>query len=123
LGQEFLHQRTHADRVQFSLSRDAFRDIGPLLDAALGSILDTPLGHLLGDYMLALDQGLAAVTQAICRAGQVGALADAEKPVAVGSGGFRRAPTRILAAHRGPDVTSCVPRGLPSRVYAQMMKR
>src|SRR5271169_4037914 len=42
LGQEFLHERTHADRVQFFMPRDAFRDIAPLLDAALGSTLDTP---------------------------------------------------------------------------------
>ena len=42
LGQEFLHERTHVDRVQFFLSRDAFRDIAPLLDAACGSTLDTP---------------------------------------------------------------------------------
>jgi AraC-like DNA-binding protein len=46
------------------MSRDAFRDIGPLLDAALGSTLNTPLGHLLGDYMLALDQRLPALTEA-----------------------------------------------------------
>jgi hypothetical protein len=52
LGQEFLHERTHVDRVQFFLARDAFRDIAPLLDGALGSTLDTPLGHLLGDYMM-----------------------------------------------------------------------
>jgi hypothetical protein len=31
LGQEFLHERTHVDRVQFFLARDAFRDIAPLL--------------------------------------------------------------------------------------------
>jgi AraC-like DNA-binding protein len=58
LGQEFLHERTHADRVQFFMPRDAFRDIAPLLDAACGSALDTPLGHLLGDYMIALERRL-----------------------------------------------------------------
>ena len=35
-----------------------------LLDAACGSALDTPLGHLLGDYMMALERHLAAVTEA-----------------------------------------------------------
>ncbi|MGC2202868.1 MAG: helix-turn-helix domain-containing protein [Stellaceae bacterium] len=63
LGQEFLHERTHVDRVQFLMARDAFRDIAPLLDAACGSVLDTPLGHLLGDYMIALERRLAAVTE------------------------------------------------------------
>jgi hypothetical protein len=43
------------------MPRDAFRDIAPVLDAACGSVLDTPLGHLLGDYMLALERHLPAV--------------------------------------------------------------
>src|SRR5215469_11418975 len=64
LGQEFLHERTHVDRVQFFLARDAFRDFAPLLDGALGSTLDTPLGHLLGDYMMALERRLPVVTEA-----------------------------------------------------------
>jgi AraC-like DNA-binding protein len=64
LGQEFLHERTHVDRVQFLMARDAFRDIAPLLDGACGSLLDTPLGHLLGDYMVALERRLPAVTEA-----------------------------------------------------------
>ena len=63
LGQEFTHERTHADRVQFFMTRDAFQDIAPLLDAVLGSTLDTPLGHLLGDYMMALEQRLPVVTE------------------------------------------------------------
>ena len=64
LGQEFLHDRTHIDRVQFLMARDDFQDIAPLLDAACGSVLDTPLGHLLGDYMMALERHLPAVTEA-----------------------------------------------------------
>ena len=64
LGQEFLHERTHIDRVQFLVARDGFGDIAPLLDAACVSVLDTPLGHLLGDYMLALERHLPAVTEA-----------------------------------------------------------
>jgi AraC-like DNA-binding protein len=35
-----------------------------VLDAACGSILDAPLGHLLGDYMIALENRLPAVTEA-----------------------------------------------------------
>ena len=62
LGQDFLHERTGVDRIQFFLSRDAFRDIAPLLDGALGSKLQTPLGPLLGDYMIALERLLPQVT-------------------------------------------------------------
>ncbi len=64
LGQEFAHERTHIDRIQFILARDKFQEIAPLLDAALGSALNTPLGHVLGDYMIALERRLAAVTEA-----------------------------------------------------------
>jgi len=64
LGQEFLHERTHADRVQFFMTRDAFRDMAPLFDAACGSALDSPLGQLLGDYMIALESRLPDLTGA-----------------------------------------------------------
>jgi len=64
LGQEFLHERTHIDRVSLLVSRDAFRDIASLLDAAGASSPDTPLGHLLGDYMMALERHLPDVTEA-----------------------------------------------------------
>ena len=64
LGQEFVNERTDADHAQFFMTREAFRDIAPLLDAACGSILDTPLGHLLGDYMMVLERHLPAVTEA-----------------------------------------------------------
>jgi AraC-like DNA-binding protein len=64
LGQEFSHERTHSDRVHIYMMRDAFRDIAPLLDAALGSILDTPLGRLLGDYVIALERRLTELTEA-----------------------------------------------------------
>ena len=64
LGQELSYERTHVDRVQYFLGRDAFRDIAPLLDAACGSVLDTPLGRLLGDYMIALEERLPDVTEA-----------------------------------------------------------
>jgi AraC-like DNA-binding protein len=64
LEQEFLHERTHADRVQFFLPRDAFQDIASLLDASCGSTLDTPLGHLLGDYMIALERRLPELAAA-----------------------------------------------------------
>jgi len=63
LRQELLYERTHVDWVQFFLARDAFRDIAPLLDAAIGSTLDTPLGGLLGDYMIALESRVPDVAE------------------------------------------------------------
>ena len=61
LGEELESERTRVDRVQLFLSRDAFREISPLLDTARGSLLDMPLGHLLGDYMLALERRLPSL--------------------------------------------------------------
>jgi len=97
LGQEFLHERTHVDRVQFILARDAFQDIAPLLDAACGSTLDTPLGHLLGDYMIALEHRLPALTEAEPPrlAGAVGAMVAA---------GVAPSPERATVARRQIDV-------------------
>ncbi len=63
LGQEFLHERTHVDRVQFFLARDCVPRYGAVARCcACGTTLDTPLGHLLGDYMIALERHLPAVT-------------------------------------------------------------
>ena len=64
LGQEFLHERTHVDRFQIIMARDAYREMAPVLDAALGSTLDTPLGHVLGDYMIALERHLPDLAEA-----------------------------------------------------------
>lgn len=63
LGQEFLHERTHIDRVQFLMARDAFPDMAPLLDAVCGSVLGAPLGRLLADFMIALERRLSDVTE------------------------------------------------------------
>jgi AraC-like DNA-binding protein len=64
LGEESETERTHVDRTQIFMTRDAFRDIAPLLDAARASVLDTPLGHLLGDYILALERRLPSLAAA-----------------------------------------------------------
>jgi AraC-like DNA-binding protein len=55
-----------AERVQVNLflSRDVFRDIAPAMDAACGAVLDTPLGLLLGDFMLSVEQRLQDLTLA-----------------------------------------------------------
>ena len=64
LRQELSYERTHVDWVQFFLARDAFRDVASLLDAAVGSTLNTPLDGLLGDFMIALERLLPDVTEA-----------------------------------------------------------
>jgi AraC-like DNA-binding protein len=64
LGEESESERTHVDRVQLFMPRDVFRDIAPLLDAVRGSVLDTPLGRLLGDYLLAVERRLPELTTA-----------------------------------------------------------
>ena len=58
LGQVSDSRRTVSDRLQLYLPRDAFSDIGPSLDMAVGSMLDTGLGQLLADYMLLLERNL-----------------------------------------------------------------
>jgi AraC-like DNA-binding protein len=62
LCEESESARTAVDRIQLFLPRDLFRDIAPLLDPAIGSILDTPLGSVLGDFMLALERHLPSLT-------------------------------------------------------------
>ncbi|MGH7066168.1 MAG: helix-turn-helix domain-containing protein [Acetobacteraceae bacterium] len=58
LGAESLSKRTAVDRLQLFLPRDSFRNLAPLLDAAVGSVLTTPLG----DFMLALERNLQNLT-------------------------------------------------------------
>ena len=63
IGEHFESTRTRVDRVQIMLSRDAFHDLAPLLDAARGTALDTPWGGLLGDYILAVERWLPSMTE------------------------------------------------------------
>jgi AraC-like DNA-binding protein len=58
LGQAYEAERNDVALLQFYLSRDVFQDIGHLLDAACGIIVDTPLGALLTDFMLSLERRL-----------------------------------------------------------------
>ena len=55
-------ERTDTERLQVFLSRDVFSDIAPVLDAARGAVLDTPLGRLLGDFMLSLEHRLQGLS-------------------------------------------------------------
>jgi AraC-like DNA-binding protein len=52
------------ERIILFLARDSFQGIVSVLDAACGSPLDTPLGRLLGDYMIALWRRLSDMTEA-----------------------------------------------------------
>jgi hypothetical protein len=57
LGEELSSERSQ-DRIQLYLSRDSFHAIAPLLDAARGTALETPEGHLLADYLLLLERNI-----------------------------------------------------------------
>jgi AraC-like DNA-binding protein len=52
------------ERIVLFLARDSFRGIVPVLVPACGLPLDTPLGRLLGDYMVALWRRLPEMTEA-----------------------------------------------------------
>ena len=54
LGNEMVSERSQDDRLLFYLPRDSFREIAPTLDAACGTVLNTPLGKLFADYMALL---------------------------------------------------------------------
>lgn len=56
LGDEFVSERNTDERLHLYLARDTFREIAPLLDAARGMVLNTPLGSLLGDYIAMLER-------------------------------------------------------------------
>jgi AraC-like DNA-binding protein len=58
LGSPLVSRRPADERLQLYLPRDSFRELAPLLDAALGQPFDTPLGRLLGDYLGLLARSL-----------------------------------------------------------------
>jgi AraC-like DNA-binding protein len=62
LGNEMASERSQDDRLLFYLSRDSFHEIAPALDAACGTVLNTPLGKLLADYMALLVRILPDLT-------------------------------------------------------------
>ena len=51
LGQVSSSKRSNIERIDLLLSRDTFRDIAPLLDAATGLVLGAPFGGFLGDFL------------------------------------------------------------------------
>lgn len=58
LGQPSDSLRMAGTRQQLYLPRDGFADMADLLDAAVMSKLETPLGAVLGDFMLSLQHRL-----------------------------------------------------------------
>ena len=56
--------RMQDERIVLFLARDSFRGIVPVPVPACGLPLDTPLGRLLGDYMVALWRRLPDMTEA-----------------------------------------------------------
>jgi AraC-like DNA-binding protein len=62
LGNEMVSERRQDDRLLFYLPRDSFREIAPTLDAACGTVLNSPLGKLLADYMALLVRILPDLT-------------------------------------------------------------
>nr|WP_294553855.1 helix-turn-helix domain-containing protein [uncultured Rhodopila sp.] len=58
LGNELISRREQDERLHLYLSRDAFSDIAPIMDAARGAPVDTAMGALLADYMLMLERRL-----------------------------------------------------------------
>jgi len=97
MAEEISTTRTGRDltRLFLFLSRDNFRSIAPLLDAAVGTVLATSEGRLLADYMSVLASNLpdlppedgprlVAATEAMlgaCLAPSAGRLAVGEKPI------------------------------------------
>ncbi|SEG65741.1 transcriptional regulator, AraC family [Bosea lathyri] len=64
LGRGLVSQRSQDERLQLYLPRDTFGELAPMLDAVQGQALNTPLGKLLGDYLVLLEQSLAGLTPA-----------------------------------------------------------
>jgi AraC-type DNA-binding domain-containing proteins len=58
LGEPSCGEQTEVDRVEILLPRDMFPEIREQLDALRVSVLDTPSGSVLGEYMMALSRWL-----------------------------------------------------------------
>jgi AraC-like DNA-binding protein len=59
LGRELVSNRPSDERLQLYLPRDGFRELTAILDAAQAQPLATPLGRLLGDYIVLLQRSLS----------------------------------------------------------------
>ncbi len=61
---EVVSERNQDERVSLYLAREMFPEMAARLDAACGSVLNTPMGQLLSDYMLLLERRLPDLTPA-----------------------------------------------------------
>jgi AraC-like DNA-binding protein len=61
LADQLRCDRGEDERLQLYMSRDKFADLAPALDRARGTALATPLGSLLGDFLVLLEGTLPAV--------------------------------------------------------------
>ncbi len=61
LADTLTSERPEDDRLQLYIPRDKFADLAPALDRARGTVLDTTLGLLLGDYIFMLERALPDV--------------------------------------------------------------
>lgn len=61
LGETSYAERTDFDRIQILLPRDMFPEIRTQLDAMRGSVLHTPAGTVLSEYMTALNRWLPSL--------------------------------------------------------------
>jgi AraC-like DNA-binding protein len=61
LADVLTSERAEDQRLQLYMSRDKFADLSPALDRARGTALHTPLGSLLSDYLVLLEQILPGV--------------------------------------------------------------
>lgn len=79
LGEKSESHRSQIDRIQIFLPRDMYRGIAAELEAASKAVLDTPLGVVLGEYLLALENWLPGVaSDALPRLGKaVGSMIEA----------------------------------------------
>lgn len=62
LGEFSANQRDLDDRIQLNIARDKFSAIAPVLDAARGRTLNTPLGGMLSEYIRLLERQLPGFT-------------------------------------------------------------
>jgi len=79
MGLPSLCERPRIDRVQVLLPRDSFPHLAHRLDDACGTVLGTPLGRLLADYLVGLERLLPHVEDADLPrlAHAIGAMVDA----------------------------------------------
>ena len=61
LADELTSERPEDERLQVYMSRDELADLAPALERVRGKALHTPLGSLLGDYLVLLERTLPDV--------------------------------------------------------------